>query len=44
MPMKARIPSDPLIRLIFDLNRTERPEWEERIKREVFRLKKYSKP
>jgi hypothetical protein len=28
MPLRARIPSDPLIRLIFELNRTERPEWE----------------
>jgi hypothetical protein len=33
MPLRARIPSDPLIRLIFELNRTERPEWEGHIKR-----------
>jgi anti-anti-sigma regulatory factor len=33
MPLKARIPSDPLIHLIFELNRTERPEWEERVKK-----------
>jgi len=27
MPLKARIPSDPLIETIIELNRTERPEW-----------------
>jgi len=31
--LKARIPSDPLIETIIKLNRTERPEWEGRVKR-----------
>jgi len=33
MPLKARIPSDPLIETIIELNRTERPEWEGRVQK-----------
>jgi len=33
MPLKARIPSDPLIETIIELNRTERPEWEARVQK-----------
>ena len=33
MPIKVRIPSDPLIHLIIELNRIERPEWEGCVKR-----------
>ena len=33
MSLKARIPSDPIIRTIIEMNRTERPEWEGRVKR-----------
>jgi len=31
MPIKVRVPSDPLIRLIFEMNCAERPEWERKI-------------
>ena len=33
MSIKVRVPSDPLIRLIFEMNCRERPEWEARVKR-----------
>jgi hypothetical protein len=33
MPLKACIPSDPIIRTIIELNRSARPEWEGRVKR-----------
>jgi hypothetical protein len=33
MSLKACVPSDPLIRLIFEMNCSERPEWEGRVKR-----------
>ena len=33
MPIKVRVPSDPLICLIVELNHKERPEWEDCVKK-----------